>query len=69
MWDIPLDVEPGTYRIRYFGDSKSLRQKIEPFVGETRPFQVRSLSEFENEIYSFVKRFDLSQKGSFPSWK
>ncbi|XP_060077762.1 uncharacterized protein LOC132557292 [Ylistrum balloti] len=40
IWDIPADQAPGTYRLQYFGDSKSLSGTITPFSGQTPAFQV-----------------------------
>lgn len=45
VWDIPLDTPEGTYRIRYFGNSKNILQTVSEFVGTTRPFKVTSLSK------------------------
>ncbi|MFC2141995.1 neutral/alkaline non-lysosomal ceramidase N-terminal domain-containing protein [Acidobacteriota bacterium] len=39
-WEIPQDQESGQYRIKYFGDWKSLTNDIEPFIGESREFTV-----------------------------
>jgi neutral ceramidase len=39
-WDVPADAEPGTYRIAYAGDAKSLGGEIRPFTGTTRTFTV-----------------------------
>lgn len=55
IWDIPHNTEPGTYRIRYFGENKSLLQKIGHFSGTTKAFAVRSLFEFENELNALKK--------------
>ncbi|XP_033739901.1 neutral ceramidase-like isoform X3 [Pecten maximus] len=40
IWDIPADQAPGTYRLQYFGDSKSLFGEITPFSGKTPSFLV-----------------------------
>ena len=40
VWEIPVSVEKGIYRIRYFGDSKALGGKISPFEGESGRFNV-----------------------------
>ncbi|GFX42478.1 neutral ceramidase 2 [Trichonephila clavipes] len=42
-WDIPQDVQPGRYRIRHFGYSKSLFQKISPYKGTSKTFVVKKL--------------------------
>jgi neutral ceramidase len=39
-WEIPLDAEKGTYRFRYFGDSKSLGGTITPFEGVSAQFGI-----------------------------
>ncbi len=39
-WDVPADVEPGTYRIRYHGDAKPLVGAVRSFTGTTRAFTV-----------------------------
>jgi neutral ceramidase len=41
-WDIPPDVEPGCYRLRYFGDAVDEHSGQAPFVGETAGFEVRA---------------------------
>ncbi len=56
VWDIPPETEAGIYRIRYFGDYKNLMQTITSFEGTTKPFRVRSLEDFENEISSLAAR-------------
>ncbi|NLU69379.1 neutral/alkaline ceramidase [Streptomyces sp. HNM0574] len=40
-WDVPRDAEPGTYRVRYFGDAKPLAGAARPVRGTTRTFRVR----------------------------
>jgi len=37
-WESEMDAAPGTYRIHYFGDSKSLFGKITPFEGISQSF-------------------------------
>ncbi|KAK8021418.1 neutral ceramidase [Apiospora arundinis] len=37
-WETQAETEPGVYRIRYFGDSKSLGGSITPFEGVSREF-------------------------------
>jgi neutral ceramidase len=39
-WDISRDAEPGTYRIAYAGEAKSLTGTIRGFAGATRSFAV-----------------------------
>ena len=39
-WEIPEDVEEGTYRLAYFGDSKSLGGTITAFEGVSAAFDV-----------------------------
>ncbi|KAJ7458594.1 Neutral/alkaline nonlysosomal ceramidase [Mycena latifolia] len=39
-WTIENDTAPGTYRIRYFGDSKPLIGSISPFIGTSSNFTV-----------------------------
>lgn len=40
MWAVPADVLPGTYRIKYHGDAKSLLGKVTPFEGVSATFAV-----------------------------
>jgi len=46
-WTIPKDAEPGTYRIRYFGDYKDVFGQITPFVGSSINFNVIKYNKFE----------------------
>jgi neutral ceramidase len=39
-WEIPADVEAGKYRVRYFGDSKSLTGTITAFEGVSAMFDI-----------------------------
>ncbi|WP_217198234.1 neutral/alkaline ceramidase [Streptomyces buecherae] len=39
-WDIPREVEPGTYRLVHHGDARALTGGISPFTGASRPFTV-----------------------------
>eukprot|EP00128_Syssomonas_multiformis_P011758 Colp12_sorted_trinity150504_noHs@10555 len=39
-WAIPEDAEPGTYRIRHFGDSKNVLGHISQFEGQSSSFSV-----------------------------
>lgn len=39
-WDIPKDADPGVYRIRHFGVSKNLLQRLHPYVGISNSFKV-----------------------------
>ncbi|GAB4823044.1 hypothetical protein N2152v2_010090 [Parachlorella kessleri] len=39
-WEIPADVEPGTYRIRHFGDHKHFWGNPEPYQGTSSTFEV-----------------------------
>jgi neutral ceramidase len=39
-WEIPNDVESGRYRIRYFGDAKSLGGEISSFEGVSGVFTI-----------------------------
>nr|XP_054774076.1 uncharacterized protein LOC129282175 [Lytechinus pictus] len=39
-WDIPVDATLGTYRLRVFGESKDLAQKISSYEGMSSPFSV-----------------------------
>lgn len=39
-WDVPADAEPGTYRLRYFGDAKQLLGPLRPFTGTSPTFTV-----------------------------
>ncbi|XP_015929598.2 neutral ceramidase [Parasteatoda tepidariorum] len=41
-WHIPEDVKPGKYRIRHFGYSKSIFQKITPYKGASSIFLVKN---------------------------
>ncbi|KAI1292183.1 Neutral ceramidase [Halotydeus destructor] len=40
IWDVPLDVKRGIYRIRHFGSSKSLLQQIKSYTAVSSEFQV-----------------------------
>lgn len=39
-WDVPGDVEPGTYRVLYRGEAKTLTGAITPIGGTSRTFTV-----------------------------
>lgn len=39
-WQIPADAKTGTYRIIYYGDSKTGDGKVTPFTGTTQEFKV-----------------------------
>jgi neutral ceramidase len=39
-WDIPADIAPGDYRIRYFGDALGSGGTLTAFTGSTEPFTV-----------------------------
>lgn len=39
-WETGSDVEPGTYRLRYYGDAKSILGKVTPFSGQSNGFVV-----------------------------
>ena len=39
-WVIPLDTEPGEYRICHYGDSKDIDGKINPYQGTSNIFKV-----------------------------
>lgn len=39
-WDVPGDVGPGGYRIRYHGHARHLTGAISAFTGTTRTFTV-----------------------------
>lgn len=39
-WEVPQGTPPGTYRIRYNGDAKTLLGAVRPFQGCTAPFEV-----------------------------
>ena len=39
-WDIPGSEPPGDYRIRYFGDARSVAGQLTPLEATTRPFTV-----------------------------
>ncbi|OIJ27287.1 neutral/alkaline ceramidase [Nocardioides luteus] len=39
-WDVPDDVEPGSYRIRYFGDARSLLGSVRSISGTSPTFSV-----------------------------
>lgn len=45
-WDIPQSQASGTYRIQYFGDAKSLDQKITSFTGKSTEFKVMTPKEY-----------------------
>lgn len=39
-WETKEDVEPGVYRLRYYGDAKQLFGGVEPFEGASEPFRL-----------------------------
>ncbi|XP_044719752.1 neutral ceramidase [Hirsutella rhossiliensis] len=39
-WETKGNAEPGTYRFKYYGDSKALMKKAEPFQGTSEPFEL-----------------------------
>lgn len=39
-WDVPSDTPEGTYRIRYYGDAKSLSGTVREFTGTSAEFRV-----------------------------
>jgi neutral ceramidase len=39
-WDVPTWTPPGTYRLHYYGDAKSVTQQITPIEGVSSPFQI-----------------------------
>ena len=41
VWDVPRNVVKGLYRMRYFGDAKSIGGSVEGFEGVSRTFVVR----------------------------
>ncbi len=40
-WKIPADAAPGTYRIVFFGDAKSLLNQFTPITGTSPTFTVQ----------------------------
>lgn len=40
-WDVPADATAGQYRIRYFGDARSLLGTVRPISGTSPSFEVR----------------------------
>lgn len=46
-WTIPKEAEPGTYRIRYFGDHKDIFGQITSFSGSSINFNVVNYNKFE----------------------
>uniref|UniRef100_A0A146ME47 Neutral ceramidase n=1 Tax=Lygus hesperus TaxID=30085 RepID=A0A146ME47_LYGHE len=40
VWDVPMDVNPGTYRIRHFGSHKLVYGAIRSYIGISQTFQV-----------------------------
>lgn len=40
VWEIEGDAQPGLYRLRYYGDAKSIGGKITPFEATSRVFTV-----------------------------
>lgn len=40
IWSVGENVDPGTYRIRHFGDYKYIFGGIYPYEGSTKEFQV-----------------------------
>jgi len=49
-WEIPEDVEPGTYRLRHFGDYKHFLGHVRSFEGASREFEVRGREEQVAEL-------------------
>lgn len=39
-WETKLDVEPGVYRLRYYGDAKKMFGGVESFEGVSEPFRL-----------------------------
>jgi len=39
-WEIPADIEPGTYRVLLHGSQKPEGADVEDFVAETSPFDI-----------------------------
>ncbi|XP_071106095.1 neutral ceramidase B-like [Haliotis cracherodii] len=44
-WNIPASQEPGTYRIKHFGDHKNILGAITAFSGTSSSFQVKAISK------------------------
>ncbi|KAG8199020.1 hypothetical protein JTE90_001815 [Oedothorax gibbosus] len=42
-WDIPENTQSGKYRIRHYGYSKSIFQKITPYKGTSKTFVIKNL--------------------------
>ena len=40
-WDVPAGTAPGSYRIRYFGDARSLLGVVKPITGTSAAFAIR----------------------------
>lgn len=57
-WDIPQTQAPGTYRIQYFGDSKSLDQKISKFTGKSTEFKVMTPKEYRKHKHEMPKKMN-----------
>jgi neutral ceramidase len=41
-WTIPMDVQPGNYRIQHFGNSKDVQKNLHPYSGASRTFAVKA---------------------------
>ena len=40
VWNIPLDIQQGHYRIRHFGHSKNIMQQIKSYTGVIEIFSM-----------------------------
>ncbi|XP_062593743.1 uncharacterized protein LOC134255247 [Saccostrea cucullata] len=66
-WDIPQNQTPGTYRIQYFGDSKSLDRKITKFTGKSTEFKVMTPKQYRKHKFEAPKRVNEVLKKNWNS--
>lgn len=66
-WDIPQTQAPGTYRIQYFGDAKSLDQKISSFTGKSTDFKVMTPKEYIKHKHGMPKSVNRILKKNWQS--
>lgn len=66
-WDIPQTQAPGTYRIQYFGDAKSLDQKISSFTGKSMDFKVMTPKEYIKHKHGMPKSVNRILKKNWQS--
>ncbi|XP_061167886.1 uncharacterized protein LOC133176834 [Saccostrea echinata] len=66
-WDIPQNQAPGTYRVQYFGDSKSIDQKISKFTGKSTEFKVMTPKQYRKQKLEAPKKVNEVLKKNWNS--